>query len=296
MRRGGVRRVSAAQRSSRWSGLLRAFVLPVLATLALLMSLGCREGETVVVEERYEVGGPIVLAVDVADAAVLVEAGERTAVTVTAEYVSERYEFATAFTDGTVTVTLERGRGLSGLGVRGGAELRLAIPRGSQVEIESSNGPVSVSAPIEGGVVRTMNGRIEVAESEGSLSLESSNGALLVEEHMGALDARTENGSITVREHYGGPVAAETENGSIDYRGELVTDTANRLSTTNGRVSIELLGEPSLIFDARTTGGEIGSRYALLDVTRSQNSLRGRIGAGGATLEVRTTNGSIDLR
>ena len=296
MRRGDVERVAAAHGSSAGSGLRRRAALPLLATLALLVSLACRDGEAVVVEERYEVGGPIVLVVDVADAAVLVESGERTAVIVTAEYVSERYDFASASADGTVSVSLERSRGMTGLGVRGGAELRLAVPRGSRVEIQSSNGAVTVNAPIEGGVVRTTNGRIEIGESEGSLSIESSNGALVVGEHMGSLDARTENGSIAVREHYGGPVAAETKNGSIEYRGELAVDTANRLSTTNGSVSIELLGEPSVVFDAQATDGQIGSRYALLEVTQGEESLRGRIGAGGATLEVRTTNGSIDLR
>ena len=258
--------------------------------------IGCRDGETVRVEERYEVGGPIVLVVDVSDASVDVEAGERTAVGVTAEFVDERFDFDSASTDGTVTVSLTREGGLTGLGVRGEASLRLAIPRGSRVEIDSANGPVTVTVPIDGGRVRTSNGRVEIAQSEGELSVTASNGSLFIDEHSGPLVAETANGSITVREHLGGPVSAETSNGAIEYRGELAPETSNRLRTSNGRVTVELLGQPSVMVDAQTTKGSVGSRYALLDVTRSDDSLRGRIGEGAATLEVRTSNGSIDLR
>jgi hypothetical protein len=291
-----VRRQAVASERIGGGGLLRRAFLPVTFALALLVSSACREGETVLVEERYEVGGPIVLVVDVADASVDVHSGERTSVSVTAEFVDERYLFDSAATDGTVTVSLNRQGGLTGLGVRGEASLRLAIPRGSRVEIDSANGPVSVTVPIDGGRVRASNGRVEIAESEGELSVAASNGSLFIEEHSGPLVAETANGSITIREHFGGPVSAETSNGAVEYRGELAPGTANRLQTSNGRVTIELLGQPSVTLDAQATKGSVGSRYALLDVTRSEDSLRGRIGEGAATLEVRTSNGSIDLR
>lgn len=264
--------------------------------IAMALVVACREGETVLVEERHEVGGPIVLVVNIVDASLEVQPGERTAVSVTAEFVDERYVFDSQATDGTVTVSLERRGGMMGLGVRGEASLRLAIPRGSRVEIDSANGSVSVTAPIDGGRIRASNGRVEIAESDGELSVTTANGSLFIDEHSGPLMAETDNGSIEIREHFGGPVSAETSNGAIEYRGELAPDTANRLRTSNGRVTVELLGQPSVMVDAEATKGTVGSRYALLDVTRSDDALRGRIGEGAATLEVRTTNGSIDLR
>lgn len=91
-------------------------------------------------------------------------------------------------------------------------------------------------------------------------------------------------------------MAAETSNGAIEYRGELAPGTANRLHASNGRVTVELLGQPSVTVDAQATRGTVGSRYALLDTTRSDGTLRGRIGEGAAALEVRTSNAAIELR
>jgi DUF4097 and DUF4098 domain-containing protein YvlB len=125
--------------------------------------------------------------------------------------------------------------------------------------------------------------------------LDSVNGAIVVQGRAVVGRIETTNGSIDIR----GALAAqnlETVNGSI--RAEIVelTDDA-RIKTVNGGIDLYLPRDINADFNAKTVNGTIRTnQYPLMADQLDRYRLRGQIGdGGGATLDIETVNGSIDL-
>jgi DUF4097 and DUF4098 domain-containing protein YvlB len=94
-----------------------------------------------------------------------------------------------------------------------------------------------------------------------------------------------------------GSLDASTTNGSINA--ELTSVTRGhrlRFETTNGRISVALPASLAVDVDADTTNGSIRSDLPVATTRISRNSLRGTINGGGTPLELRTTNGGIEIR
>ncbi|MFC1526998.1 DUF4097 family beta strand repeat-containing protein, partial [Candidatus Latescibacterota bacterium] len=67
--------------------------------------------------------------------------------------------------------------------------------------------------------------------------------------------------------------------------------------TVNGSVEVRLHSAYSGQLDAQVGNGDIDSRISLGDAVSTETSLRGQIGGGGeARVELRVTNGDIDVR
>jgi hypothetical protein len=125
----------------------------------------------------------------------------------------------------------------------------------------------------------TVNGRVVVTEAAGDVTAQTVNGDIRATTMGGALALTTVNGSIRARVASlteGAPVKLETVNGSV--RAELPTplDADVRLSTVNGHVATD--------YPISITG------------RAERHDLRGTIGGGGRTVELKTVNGSVELR
>jgi DUF4097 and DUF4098 domain-containing protein YvlB len=132
--------------------------------------------------------------------------------------------------------------------------------------------PRSMSLEIE-----TTNGAIEVKGVSGVLKAETTNGYILLERCAGNIDAETTNGRVTA------------ELVSIDRT------RTNRLETTNGKIILTVPSSLAAELDASTTNGSIDSELPVATHSLGRHSLRGMINGGGATLRLRTTNGSIEI-
>ena len=144
------------------------------------------------------------------------------------------------------------------------------------------------------------------------LVLETSNGDLQIKGTSGDLDGQTVNGGIEVRS-VSGPVEVSTTNGNIrlaSVSGATHAETTNgevaaeltqvggagqvELSTTNGDVKVLLPAAVKVTLDATTTNGRVRVGYPVdRESGSTARTLRGRIGGGGVTLLLRTTNGNI---
>jgi hypothetical protein len=148
-----------------------------------------------------------------------------------------------------------------GWGRHGRVEYRVKVPRDARVEVETTNGAVKVLGA--GGAVRasTTNGSVEVADA-------------------------------------GGDVEASTTNGSIRaaYRRAPSSGT-QRMSTTNGSVTLTLPANAGGDFSASTVNGGISTDFPLEVSGRfGGKKLRGRIGDGSAHFELRTVNGAVKIQ
>jgi hypothetical protein len=125
----------------------------------------------------------------------------------------------------------------------------------------------------------TVNGRVVVTEAAGNVTAQTVNGDIRATTMGGALALATVNGSIRARAAslaQGAPVTLNTVNGSVTAELPSPLDAHVRLSTVNGHIATDYPVEISGKTDRR--------------------DLRGTIGQGGRTVELRTVNGSVELR
>jgi len=136
------------------------------------------------------------------------------------------------------------------------------VPRGTELRLEGSTGPVTVTG---------VRAPITVAHDHGSVSLRGT---------ADSLDVKIENGDLSV------------------HAAEVPPDAEVRLRTTNGDVTLRLPPASSAQISAQTSVGVIRTQgLPLTDQRFNPQNAGGRydaqLGAGGASVELRTENGSV---
>lgn len=143
--------------------------------------------------------------------------------------------------------------------------------------------------------LRSTNGDIELAGRFADVRAGTTNGDIQVEGAEGRLDLGTTNGGIRGRD-LKGSVDADTTNGSIHLDLNEITGDI-RAETTNGSIELRLGGSINAEFSARSTNGSITVDFPVTvqGTVSSRHRIQGRIGSGGPSIEVGTTNGSIRI-
>jgi hypothetical protein len=141
----------------------------------------------------------------------------------------------------------------------------------------------------------TSNGSIKVTGISGTGQLDTSNGNIVINNVVGQYDSSTSNGSLTFT-NVSGQFTGESSNGKIKFSGSFDANSENKFKTSNGSIDIVFTGDPDVELDARTSNGTVNSDRPILAITTSRSHLVGKYGDGFATLEIRTSNGSIDIR
>ncbi len=223
-----------------------------------------------------------------------------------------------ANTADSVTIKTERPSGDRGWWSNGGGGVKffLRVPRKVQLErIASSNGSVRVEA-LEGNMrLTTSNGTIRVAAVKGSLDLNTSNGGIELNDVNGGMILRTSNGTIRA-DNVKGAFEASTSNGAIRARLEAVPPSAPiratssngsveltlpnfkdndvRVTTSNSAITLRLPPAANAQVKASTSNSSITTEFEVsVRGAISKNRLEGKIGNGGALLDLSSSNGAI---
>lgn len=282
----------ADARSSRGPGWLTSVLLLVTG----LAMTGCAPRPLVAFGERFETPSTVRLLVRVDDGAVTVSEGAPGAVVVSGEHPQDVHQYSGQVAAGEARIELRRKRALDMRIGQRGAHLEVQVPAGSTVEIDASNGPVDVSGAFEVGHVKATNGPVHVVGARGPLTVEATNGPTTIGTHVGDLMVRGSNGAIQVTDQRAGAVTLTTSNGAVRYEGTIEGAADNVLETSNGAIEVVVGGTPSFVLDASTSNGGITSRFAVLEGTKTDGRLSGRVGEGHARLTLRTSNGAIEVR
>ena len=155
----------------------------------------------------------------------------------------------------------------------------LQVPRNTSFSLETSNGEVRVRGTRGDVEAVTVNGDLEVTSVSGFLELETTNGEIRLGGLRGGAKAQTTNGGITA------DFVSVSDQGVVD------------LGTTNGNVDVTLPSGLGATFEATTTNGRVSVSGFEIKTrgTLTSKSVLGVIGAGGARVALRTTNGNIDV-
>ncbi|MFN8640000.1 MAG: DUF4097 family beta strand repeat-containing protein [Dehalococcoidia bacterium] len=267
----------------------------LLATILAAIGAGCAPRPMVAFSDRFATPSTVRLVLVVDDGSVTVTEAPEGAVIVSGEHPRDVHQYAGSVAAGEARIELRRRRGLDlGIGQRG-AHIEVQVPRGSSVNVDSSNGGVDIAGTFEVSRIKASNGAVRVAGATGATTIEVSNGRVGVERHTGDLAILTSNGAIEVVDQRGGALRLETSNGAIRFDGA-IEGGDNTFETSNAAIEVAVRGTPSFILDASTSNGSVGSRFAVLEGTKAQGKLTGRVGDGLGRLVLRTSNGPIEVR
>jgi hypothetical protein len=214
------------------------------------------------------------------------------------------------------------------------ASIELTVPRGTRVAAESVDADIDVmhtGGParlhtVEGNItaaglngttapisIETTDGDIELIETPGPLKVSTSSGDVNLTRCSGELFATSGSGDITITEA-SGVLNAQAASG------EIIVDRSNlrrfHINNINGEVRVEtplkpgeqyfarsINGEVHLITPAgssftaqmRTVNGDIRCDLAHEIINASKRNRQIRVGGGGATVMLETTNGDVHI-
>ena len=180
------------------------------------------------------------------------------------------------------------------------ANLIVSMPAASDVRASSGDGSLSI-ARISGTLdLRSGDGSIHGSGLAGDLRVHTGDGSIDLDDVAGGVDADTGDGSVRVTGKLT-RVRARSGDGRIAIRAEDGSTTEGdwEINTGDGSITIDLPDTFGGELDARTGDGGIElQNVPLSDVSGEldRHHMRGRLGAGGKTLRVRTGDGSITMR
>ena len=193
--------------------------------------------------------------------------------------------------DGAIEIRLDD----TGFGLSDGIEVEfeLRVPRALALELEGGNGEIEVEE-VEGDVkAETANGGVRLREIGGDVEARTANGSVELLEVGGAADVKTSNGRIAVVE-VEGALTLHTSNGEIDAVHE--GDQPVECVTNNGGIRLVLAHAAGHDLKLRSRGGSIRCDVPLDEGAEAEaQSLNGTSRGGGTPIELRTSNGSIEL-
>lgn len=281
------------------------------------VSLGGREEETFHYSYDFKPGGRLLL--ETFNGAVEISVWDQPKIEIDgARFASSKERLQEVKIDvsrGADSVSIRTVRPLDPMG-NAGARYQLRVPKQAILElVKSTNGSLRVTGVQGAANLRTTNGSVRVAGVTGPVSATSSNGAIEFVDLTGAATARTTNGRIKMSA-IEGPMEASTTNGSIVAAMTRSTDdrkmrfsTTNgtielrlppgwkndvRASTSNGSIEVKLPSAANFQVSARTSGASIRTDFAV-DGEVTKRRVEGKVGSGGALLDLSTSNGSILL-
>ncbi len=173
------------------------------------------------------------------------------------------------------------------------------VPEQAGLVLNTSNGQIQVEG-IQGNLsAHTSNGAVTARDSgKEKVNIRTSNGKILAERLSGDLDIHTSNGRVEIL-GCPGEIKVRTSNGSvaIDLEGESVSRDIVA-ETSNGGVRCRLPGSYSGEVNARTSNGSVRCEFPITVEAGKigKRHLQGRIGEGGPSLSLKTSNGSISIQ
>jgi len=174
-----------------------------------------------------------------------------------------------------------------------GVDFSVIVPLTADVEVDTSNGAITVRG-IQGEFdLDTSNGAVDLDNLVGDINVDTSNGKITVDNVQGILNLETSNGAIDL-DDVEATIDARTSNGAIEFSGILAGDN-HRLRTSNGRINVELQPDASIEIDAETSSGSISTTLPLVGDTDGKAWSATLNPPANTTLDLRTSNGSIRI-
>ncbi len=145
--------------------------------------------------------------------------------------------------------------------------------------------------------IHTGDGSINLEDLKGVTRVTSGDGSITALGLDGTIEARTGDGAVKIRGRFDG-VQVHTSDGSVNLQA-IAGSKMNgswRLESGDGSVTLSVPGDLAADVEAHTGDGHISFELPMtLSDKKSDHDLRGRMNGGGASLIVKTGDGSIRI-
>ena len=168
-----------------------------------------------------------------------------------------------------------------------------------QIDVAATPGRVQIDTvdPHEDGVEVAVNYSVRVPRRVLLQEVATVNGSVRVTGVNAMGELHSVNGDIEVSDSAGG-FSARTTNGDIHMElDRLATTGPLAVETVNGTIALALPANAAANLDVRSLNGDFQSQLPVVYLGAYRpRELHGRLGAGGALLQLRTVNGSIRVQ
>jgi hypothetical protein len=201
----------------------------------------------------------------------------------------------------------------------GGVDLRVNIPRGSELEVSSVSADVH-SSDVQGAQrLKTVSGGIkaDIAQADveaktvsgdvilhghgqpAALHITTISGGIRVDHGAGDFEATTVSGNLIVQLDPARSVRVRTTSADLTLQGRLAKDADVDAQTVSGAIKLHANADAGLEYEVLTFSGEVRNCFNVEAEHTSQYApgrrLRGTRGAGGAHVRLKTMSGDVDL-
>jgi DUF4097 and DUF4098 domain-containing protein YvlB len=283
-------------------------ILPLAAVLVTSVSLQQGKFDT---DTTVSVSAGTRLSVQSLQGDVVVRAWDRNQVRIQASH-SSRTQIEARVSESVLRLE-PKGRGMAG--AWGGlVDYELTVPVAMAIELQGMGGDVRIEGTRGDVSVNNIEGNITVQGGGGSLTLVTVNGAVSVTGARGRVEARSVSedveltdvqGDVTVETVSGDlrmtridarRVEAQTVSGDVTFEGAIRPDGNYALLTHSGDITIAMPEAVSATIRTAVASGDVGASFTLPEAERATRSRKTfRLGGGGATIEIETFSGDIQL-
>lgn len=170
---------------------------------------------------------------------------------------------------------------------------RIEIEDGGKTAVKNSNGDISLVNCSKDVDVKNSFGKIEMENIGGNINTSNSNGEINIRKAAGYIDAETSFGNVKL-EDVKGDIEAESKNGNVEIfeaQGNIDAET----SFGNVRLDEESVKNAKVF--AETSFGSIqGFEDSHVKESGQKKSLNGTFGNGSRDINLKTSNGNIEIR
>ncbi len=180
------------------------------------------------------------------------------------------------------------------------AKFVVTMPKDGNVAAKSGDGSIRIEHVSGKLDLRTGDGSIRGTDVSGQMAINTGDGSVTLDGADGDVEVETGDGGVNIAGKLG-VVRAHTGDGSVTFRaapGSTMKDDWS-ITTGDGGVAVYLPSDFGAQLDAHTGDGTIRSELDLnagSDGQVSRRTVRGRVGAGGKVLKIRTGDGDIRLK
>ncbi|GJM44418.1 MAG: hypothetical protein DHS20C21_12600 [Gemmatimonadota bacterium] len=246
---------------------------------------------------------------------IVVEAWDKKEVRVTGTLDDKVKDLIVEESGGDVDIEVELPRRISGRG--GAADLKITIPKGASLEVNTVSANISVD-DVEGELeLESVSGSVDVNANAVSAEISTVSGSITVNGSVKLVEAESVSGSVTLRETSGEAEVATTSgrievdggdfetvncvsvSGTIRFSGSPRADSEFAFENFSGSIRLELPKDLNAELEVETFSGSISSDFG----GRSRREefgpgefLNTTIGNGSAEIIVSTFSGSVEIR
>lgn len=277
--------------------------LVALGFMVGMVTLACRPAHAEEVDKTFSITGHARVRVETDDGGVRVSTGDIKQVEVRVVYNGYKLDrdlrVSTEQNGDSVDIVVKTGGGgFWNWGVRH-ASLRVEVhmPQNADLTVHSGDGSVEADS-ITGNVdMTTGDGSITVQGAKGNIRFHSGDGHIEARGLDGSVDASSGDGHINLEGRFDA-LSIRTGDGSVSARALAGSKVASNwtIHTGDGSVDLEVPGDLQANLDASTHDGHISMGLPVtVEGSFSSSSIHGKLNGGGATLSIRTGDGSIHL-